>query len=166
METFGKWLELTGTIFTALGLLYAWWKADGRLRTLGVRIALLPTTIRGLFAPPVHHTADAQLTIVADIGASADVASKDELFDGNKSTAENFVNVGQKVQHLRRDLEAAKAESEGRDRQIRAELTEAIEEAIGEFKDDLDASTVKDLIPAIIAIGVTAVGILMGIIAG
>ncbi|WP_280491713.1 hypothetical protein [Nocardia asiatica] len=165
MKTVADVVELAGTLITAAGLFYAWHKASGRLRRIVRAFNDWKADLRRVLRGPRQETVQAQVTEVIAVADAAAVVERGPAVDTSKPIPEQIQSLGEQIRAARRDLRNTNASVEKlRDapKLSREDLDNAIADALSDFKLELDVLATKDLTVALIGIGTTAVGIVIG----
>lgn len=153
MQTFGTWLQLSGSAITGLGLLYAWLKVSGRLRRWGVAAGSLVMQLRSAISRRAGgNTRVDPASAVVTITPSTTV---EMTVTRGGTPDERLRRVENDFQELRDRLD--KLPPALRD-EVRDEYEGAIADALEEFSDLTNATRLRDIYPALGGILVSIAG--------
>ncbi|MEU6184540.1 hypothetical protein [Nocardia sp. NPDC047038] len=164
-KTVGDVVELIGTLITAAGLFYAWHKASGRLSRIVRAFNDWQADLRRVLRGRRQETVQAQGTDVIAVADAAAVVEPGPAVDTSKSVPEQIQSLGEQIRAARIDLRNTNARVDGlRDapKLGRDDVDNAVADALSDFKLELDVLATADLTVALIGIGTTAVGIIIG----
>lgn len=152
MQTLGTSLQLTGSVITFGGLLYAWYVTSGRLRRWGVAAGNLVVGLRSaLRRSDTVKRADVALTAEGALTVETEKFVSGTL-DQRLHTVENDADVIRT--RLDRLPDALRDE-------MRDEFNDAIAAALQEFSDLTNAAELRDIYPALFGILVSISGYLV-----
>lgn len=143
MQTFGTWLQLSGSAITGFGLLYAWLTVTGRLRRWGATAAGLVVQLRSAAAKlgtggNTGSTVEASFTL--DVPPQIHMAQ----------TPSDAVRLS--------ELESDHAALRDRVENLADEINDAITTALHDLQDLTNAARVRDIVPALFGIAVSIAG--------
>lgn len=166
METVGRAFELVGAIITFVGLIHAWRRLSKRDMSLRSGLRNLETRLRRLAeqAPSVS----VRLELGGEGTASARVVKQINRFDKSEPVEDQIDKLVDEQNRIQLDMAAVRdsiTALEGAEAVTKADVEERIRAALKELESELDESQVSDLIPALIGIGMTIVGIVLGVFA-
>ncbi|MEV6340557.1 hypothetical protein AB0M12_38280 [Nocardia vinacea] len=167
MKTFGDWLELVGTVTTAIGLVIAWEKATGRLNNLREGAQRHLAVIRrrlGLGGDITIHATTA--AAFAGGGRVTVRAVGQHVVDPNVSVHRQIEGVASETRILREMIEDLREYIEKVENSPRLEMSDVntvLDEVVSELKSELNVSSAKDFRVAIGGVLLTTVGMLWGI---
>ncbi|WP_067573668.1 hypothetical protein [Nocardia acidivorans] len=166
METIGSAVELVGTLITGCGLVYAWNRLTGRFTRLRVGLAKLGAQVKGKLVAPGAIEARA-ITIG---GEGTLTASARAVYPVNSSAPleDKVARLIEIVNALRADIDATNARIDVvRDSPVVTIETvgSAVAEAVSGLEVVQASTALRDLGWAMFGILVTAVGIVLGMVA-
>lgn len=150
METFGKVLELLGTLIAMGGLCFAWWKASTRNNAWRARVV---ASLRVAFGRLAGSAEEVSRTVD---GSDAAIGVDDARVIKHDKIPGHLADVYQQLDAVRAALRTNAATT-------RAEAEAAFAEAIEQLKTDQNSHTIRDLTWALGGLGITAIGIFIGI---
>jgi len=152
MQNLGTALQLSGSVITFCGVLYAWRKVTGFLTGLrgviGERVKQLGTAIANVRASgPTHHTASARLNIDVKVTATGVVLRPPE---------ERITELEKELRTLTEQLQTSAAT-------LRDEMNATISAALQQFQTQSDTVRRRDIYPALGGLAVTIAGYLVAL---
>ncbi|MGV9724519.1 hypothetical protein [Nocardia beijingensis] len=167
MEKFGDWLELVGTVTTAIGLVIAWEKATGRLNNLRESAQRQLVALRQRIGSGRSVTIQASTAVAfAGTGRVTVRAVGQHLVDPNASVHRQIEGVAAETRILRdmiADLHEYIENVENSPRLEMSEVNTALDEAINKLKSELNVSSARDFRVAIGGVLLTIVGLAWGL---
>ncbi|MBF6164849.1 hypothetical protein IU486_08690 [Streptomyces gardneri] len=164
-KTVGDVIELIGTLIAAAGLAYAWHKASGRLRSIVQAFNDWKANLRAILSGRRDVTVQATAAKAFAFSEGAVVVTRSPAVDADRPVAVQLRSLGEQVQAVRNDVRSTNEridELRNAPKLSRQDVDDAVSEALSGFKLDLDVLATKDLTWALIGIGTTAVGIVIG----
>ncbi|MEU1432147.1 hypothetical protein ABZ412_34275 [Nocardia sp. NPDC005746] len=166
MKTFGDVLELLGSLITAGGLVYAWHRLTGRFTQWRSAIAKVGSEIRARLSGPQTHTIEgATFGGFATLTATAEKSYPIDVTLPLERQVARLVEISQaqqvEINALERHIHSVRENPA-----VTMEDVEiAVAEAISKLESIQTGSAVRDLGWALLGIGLTVVGISVGIVA-
>jgi hypothetical protein len=146
MQNLSTALQLSGSVITLCGLLWAWHKVTGFLTTLrgaiGDRVSQLRTAMRG----PTVHTVESHLTVGVKTSAIVVMGTPEE-----------------RLAKLERQFATLDEQLQGTASTLRGEINEAIAVALQQFQMQSDSVRLRDIYPALGGLAVTITGYLVAL---
>ncbi|UAK34630.1 hypothetical protein K8O92_12765 [Nocardia asteroides] len=164
-KTVGDVVELIGTLITAAGLAYAWHKASGRLRGIVQAFNDWKANLRTISSGRRDVTVQATAAQAFAFSEGAVVVTRSPAVDADRPVAVQLRNLGEQVQAVRDDIRSTNEridELRNAPKLSRQDVDNAVADALSDFKLELDVLATKDLTVALIGIGTTATGIIVG----
>jgi hypothetical protein len=153
MQTLGTALQLSGSVITLCGLLYAWHRVTGfltRLRgAIGERVSQLRTAIGSVrTGGPTHHTGGASIRIEVQSTATGVVTGR---------------TPDQRITELERQFRTLDDRFQTTATNLRDEINNAIADALQQFQTQSNTVRLRDIYPALGGLVVSISGYLVAL---
>ena len=171
VKTLGDFLQLGGTLITAVGLFYAWNKATGRISAAQQALVDAWSKAQAAWNRLSGRSGDVTVqvptaTAFAAAGRLKVRAVAAHVVDPTQSTYRQIEGLAAETRAIREaitDLHEHIAKVENAPRLDESDVQASITEALGRFDSDLKVSTGQDFVIAIGGVAVTVVGMLFGL---